>query len=147
MAEDTIDEALKLNSALRPSSKSTTSNTVGLAVAEEPGGESGALSISAMAVATSATPPPFRCLDPHPLSPLPSAAQMLCGGDGYHHTMPYRLMQEYGLPSDVALHLAQRYGDRAFDVIEIDRKAGTSQSVPVRCVAHYLCALHVVSLL
>lgn len=57
---------------------------------------------------------------------------MLCGGDGYHHTMPYRLMQDYGLSTDVAVHLAQRYGDRAFDVIEIERPKGTTCDKPVK---------------
>lgn len=45
--------------------------------------------------------------------------QMLCGGDGYHRSLPFVLKQKYDLPLEVALHLAQRYGDRAFDVMEL----------------------------
>eukprot|EP00045_Choanoeca_perplexa_P007531 m.69223 g.69223 ORF g.69223 m.69223 type:complete len:593 (-) comp14109_c0_seq1:453-2231(-) len=62
-------------------------------------------------------------LKAHPLlkAPKPSSTcnTMLLGGDGFARTLPHVLVQKYRIPFDLASHLASRYGDRAFDVIEM----------------------------
>lgn len=44
---------------------------------------------------------------------------MLLGGEGYSPRLAESLSKEFGLEKDIALHLAQSYGDKAIDVIRL----------------------------
>jgi glycerol-3-phosphate dehydrogenase len=59
---------------------------------------------------------------------------LLIGAHGYNDTLYVKLIQEHGLEEDVALHLAQNYGDRAATVVGMtkpvsadDKTTGTSK--------------------
>ncbi|KAF7722136.1 mitochondrial glycerol-3-phosphate dehydrogenase [Apophysomyces ossiformis] len=54
---------------------------------------------------------------------------MLIGSKGYTSTMFIRLVQEFGMDTEVAQHLANSYGDRAWVVSSIDD--ATNMSYPV----------------
>ncbi|VDL67322.1 unnamed protein product, partial [Nippostrongylus brasiliensis] len=57
------------------------------------------------------------CIKAHKLSPTNgcvTAGLMLEGGHDYDPLMYIHLVQDYGLEVDVAQHLANTYGDRAF---------------------------------
>eukprot|EP00730_Choanoeca_flexa_P000235 TRINITY_DN10106_c0_g1_i1.p1 TRINITY_DN10106_c0_g1~~TRINITY_DN10106_c0_g1_i1.p1 ORF type:complete len:594 (+),score=138.08 TRINITY_DN10106_c0_g1_i1:316-2097(+) len=54
-----------------------------------------------------------------PPKPSSTSNTMLLGGDGYARTLPHVLVQKYRVEFELASHLAARYGDRAFDVIEM----------------------------
>lgn len=45
---------------------------------------------------------------------------MLIGAEGYTNIMFIRLVQEFGMDTEVAQHLARSYGNRSFKVAEID---------------------------
>ncbi|GMH60117.1 hypothetical protein TrST_g8364 [Triparma strigata] len=48
----------------------------------------------------------------------------LLGGDGYNKNMPIRLTQKHGMGVDVAAHLSNTYGARAWDVCDLSRPTG-----------------------
>lgn len=51
---------------------------------------------------------------------------LLVGSEGYSNTMFIRLIQEFGMDTEVAVHLANSYGDRAWMVGAIEDKTGMS---------------------
>ncbi|KAI8073382.1 FAD dependent oxidoreductase-domain-containing protein [Gongronella butleri] len=51
---------------------------------------------------------------------------MLIGSKGYSNTMFIRLVQETGMDTEVAQHLGQAYGSRAFTVSQIEDKTSVS---------------------
>ena len=52
----------------------------------------------------------------NPTGPSQTEGLLLEGAHGYSPTLFIRLVQDIGLESEVAKHLAQTYGDRAFSV-------------------------------
>lgn len=55
-----------------------------------------------------------------PKSGCVTETTMLLGSEGYSNTMFIRLIQEFGMDTEVAMHLANSYGDRAWIVSSID---------------------------
>ncbi|KAI7874127.1 DAO-domain-containing protein [Lichtheimia hyalospora FSU 10163] len=51
---------------------------------------------------------------------------LLVGSEGFSNTMFIRLIQEFGMDTEVAVHLANSYGDRAWVVGSIEDKTGMS---------------------
>lgn len=51
---------------------------------------------------------------------------LLIGSKGYSSTMFIRLVQEFGMDTEVAQHLARSYGNRAWEVASIDDATSTS---------------------
>jgi glycerol-3-phosphate dehydrogenase len=49
---------------------------------------------------------------------------VLIGSEGYSNTMFIRLVQEFGMDTEVAQHLARSYGNRAWAVASIDDPTG-----------------------
>ncbi|WKX92760.1 hypothetical protein Q1695_010641 [Nippostrongylus brasiliensis] len=67
------------------------------------------------------------CIKAHKLSPTNgcvTAGLMLEGGHDYDPLMYIHLVQDYGLEVDVAQHLANTYGDRAFVVARMCKMTG-----------------------
>jgi len=56
----------------------------------------------------------------------------LIGAHGYSKTLFINLIQHFGLDADVAKHLAQSYGDRAWDVAALAASATKSMNYPFR---------------
>jgi glycerol-3-phosphate dehydrogenase len=56
----------------------------------------------------------------------------LIGAHGYSKTLFINLIQHFGLDADVAKHLAQSYGDRAWDVAALESPATNSTNYPFR---------------
>lgn len=52
----------------------------------------------------------------------------LIGAHAYSKTLFINLIQQYGIEADVAKHLAQSYGDRAWEVAEMSAPADNSQT-------------------
>ena len=51
---------------------------------------------------------------------------MLIGSEGYSNTMFIRLVQEFGMDTEVAQHLARSYGNRSWQVASIDDPTDSS---------------------
>ncbi|KAG1151770.1 hypothetical protein G6F37_001397 [Rhizopus arrhizus] len=51
---------------------------------------------------------------------------MLIGSEGYSNTMFIRLVQEFGMDTEVAQHLARSYGNRSWQVASIDDPTNSS---------------------
>ena len=56
----------------------------------------------------------------------------LIGAHGYSKTLFINLVQHFGIDADVATHLAQSYGDRAWDVAALASPATNTAHFPVR---------------
>nr|XP_056717117.1 glycerol-3-phosphate dehydrogenase, mitochondrial isoform X1 [Euleptes europaea] len=56
--------------------------------------------------------------------PCKTVGLLLQGADGWSPTLYIRLVQDYGLESEVAQHLAATYGDRAFEVAKLAQVTG-----------------------
>ena len=56
----------------------------------------------------------------------------LIGAHGYSKTLFINLIQHFGIDSDVANHLAQSYGDRAWDVAALASPAAKATTYPSR---------------
>lgn len=56
----------------------------------------------------------------------------LVGTHGYSKTLFINLIQHFGLDADVATHLAQSYGDRAWDVAALAAPTTTTTHYPLR---------------
>uniref|UniRef100_A0A915HW62 glycerol-3-phosphate dehydrogenase n=1 Tax=Romanomermis culicivorax TaxID=13658 RepID=A0A915HW62_ROMCU len=56
--------------------------------------------------------------------PCVTAGLFLEGGHEYNDLLYMRLVQDYGLDVDVAIHLARTYGDRAFSVAKMAKLTG-----------------------
>ncbi|GAB6028310.1 glycerol-3-phosphate dehydrogenase [Chamberlinius hualienensis] len=59
-----------------------------------------------------------------PLSNSQTDGLLLEGAHGYSPTMFIQLLQDFGLENEVAQHLANTYGDRAFSVAKLSRITG-----------------------
>jgi len=59
-----------------------------------------------------------------PVSPCKTQAVQLVGSHGWTENMFIRLIQRYGLETDVAKHLSQTYGDRAWTVCSLAEPTG-----------------------
>nr|ODN86463.1 glycerol-3-phosphate dehydrogenase [Cryptococcus depauperatus CBS 7841] len=68
----------------------------------------------------------------HPTGPSRTEHIKLIGGHEWSHTMYIRLIQQYGFETDVAKHLSESYGDRAWTVASMAKS--TSESWPLRGV-------------
>jgi glycerol-3-phosphate dehydrogenase len=62
----------------------------------------------------------IEVFDLKPASKCNTEKVMLIGAEGYSSTMFIRLVQEFGMDTEVAQHLAQSYGNRAWAVASID---------------------------
>ncbi|KAI9271729.1 FAD dependent oxidoreductase-domain-containing protein [Phascolomyces articulosus] len=60
-----------------------------------------------------------------PTGPCHTEKVMLMGSKGFSSTMFIRLVQEFGMDTEVAVHLANSYGDRAWVVGSIDDPTNT----------------------
>jgi len=56
------------------------------------------------------------------LRPCSTLDTHFVGYEGYSTNLPLRLIQTYGIPQNIANHLAKAYGGRSFDVIDIQNK-------------------------
>ncbi|EJU03376.1 DAO-domain-containing protein [Dacryopinax primogenitus] len=65
-----------------------------------------------------------KAFDLKPASPCKTQAVRLVGGHGWTDTMFIRLIQQYGLETEVAQHLASTYGDRAWTVCSLAEPTG-----------------------
>ena len=61
-----------------------------------------------------------------PLAPSKTDHIVLVGGHSWTKTMYIKLIQQFGLETDVAKHLAESYGDRAWVVASMDPGTGLS---------------------
>ncbi|KAG2218627.1 hypothetical protein INT45_009759 [Circinella minor] len=62
----------------------------------------------------------IEVFDLKPTGPCRTETVMLMGSKGFTNTMFIRLVQEFGMDTEVAVHLANSYGDRAWVVGSID---------------------------
>lgn len=62
----------------------------------------------------------IEVFDLKPKSGCRTEHTLLLGSEGYSNTMFIRLIQEFGMDTEVAMHLANSYGDRAWVVGSID---------------------------
>ncbi|KAI8881876.1 DAO-domain-containing protein [Backusella circina FSU 941] len=68
----------------------------------------------------------IEVFDLKPTSKCNTEKTMLIGAEGYNPTMFIRLVQEFGMDTEVAQHLAQSYGNRAWAVASIDDATNTT---------------------
>ena len=66
--------------------------------------------------------------DLKPTGPSQTAHIKLMGGHAWTKTMYIKLIQQFGLETDVAKHLAESYGDRAWTVAAMEKPTGESMS-------------------
>lgn len=59
-----------------------------------------------------------------PTGPSQTAHIKLIGGHAWTKTMYIKLIQQFGLETDVAKHLAESYGDRAWAVAAMEKPTG-----------------------
>uniref|UniRef100_A0A8D0GPQ4 Glycerol-3-phosphate dehydrogenase n=1 Tax=Sphenodon punctatus TaxID=8508 RepID=A0A8D0GPQ4_SPHPU len=66
------------------------------------------------------------CIEAHDLKAgsCKTVALQLLGAKGWSPTLYIRLVQDYGLESEVAQHLASTYGDKAFEVAKLAQVTG-----------------------
>ncbi|OZJ04545.1 hypothetical protein BZG36_02714 [Bifiguratus adelaidae] len=62
--------------------------------------------------------------DLHPVAPCRTEHVKLVGSHGYSKTMFIKLIQQFGLETEVAQHLANSYGDRAWAVASLAKASG-----------------------
>ncbi|CAG8693375.1 1234_t:CDS:2, partial [Racocetra fulgida] len=74
-----------------------------------------------------------------PLNECQTENKKLIGSQGYSETMFIELIQQFGLDTEVAQHLAHDYGDRAWDIVKLTHQAGSKRwPVPVQKInSHY----------
>lgn len=60
----------------------------------------------------------------HPARDCSTERVKLIGSHGYSHTMFIRLIQQFGLETEIAQHLANSYGDRAWAVASLAKSTG-----------------------
>eukprot|EP00053_Salpingoeca_punica_P011770 m.104962 g.104962 ORF g.104962 m.104962 type:complete len:596 (+) comp15772_c0_seq1:27-1814(+) len=65
-----------------------------------------------------------------PAKPCVTKELKLVGAEKYTPTLPYRLIQQYGMDEDVAHYLARRYGDRADVVASLAKANGFKRLCP-----------------
>lgn len=89
----------------------------------------GLLLIVSRAMAEETVDAAIKEFDLKPLAPSKTDHIVLVGGHSWTKTMYIKLIQQFGLETDVAKHLAESYGDRAWLVASMD--AGTGLSWPL----------------
>ncbi|KAK9492379.1 FAD dependent oxidoreductase-domain-containing protein [Lipomyces doorenjongii] len=60
----------------------------------------------------------------HPTAPCGTKDIKLVGAEGYRKLMFIHLIQTFGIETDIAKHLADNYGDRAYDVVRLSATTG-----------------------
>lgn len=72
-----------------------------------------------------------------PTGPSQTDHIKLLGGHAWSKTMYIKLIQQFGLETEVAKHLSESYGDRAWTVASMASPTGTfpSQPMPAFCLS------------
>ncbi|KAF0531884.1 DAO-domain-containing protein [Gigaspora margarita] len=81
----------------------------------------------------------IEVFDLNPLYECQTENEKLIGSQEYSETMFIRLIQKFGLDTEVAKHLANDYGDRSWDIMKLVYQAGSKQwPAPMqRISSHY----------